>query len=383
MIGPGSVSGCPITRDGFQYHQSRGIAPETRSARTRSSPRFPTTATSRAASTPASSTPRPVTGFRVRSPPLTSADRDAARSCAEEGEKGRNREVVGDGGHDRGELHQHRDEHEPEVVVVHRAAREPRVVGRKLGRLDDRVQVREVHRLLAAERRVPQIGVRPAHEGGSAEQHPEDGFLDEEEPAGLDQPGAELPAVRHRDTQRAGSNDADRDPDGRLRERRDPRAREQPHDPGDEEQSDGTGQRVPPVGKPRGRQPDVRQGDAPRRTRAAAQKTMGARFARLPGSKSSLHVPPLTWVADSARSRFVAGAATPAPGSATAAAGPPAATSITSTPTSARSRADLDEVTVRRMIRCPPGASQCSSTSCGLAGRLPRPSRSWRLNGPV
>ena len=217
---------------------------------------------------------------------LAAADerhRDAARPGAEESEKGRNREVVGDGGHDRGELHQHRDEHEPEVVVVHRATREPRVVGRKLGRLDDRVQEREIHRLLAAERRVPQVGVRPAHEGGSAEQHPEDGFLDEEEPAGLDQPGAELPAVRHRDTQRAGSNDADRDPDGRLRERRDPRAREQPHDPGDEKQSDWTGQRVSPVGKPRGRQPDVRQGDDSEEDEGGRPEDDGGTIREAPG----------------------------------------------------------------------------------------------------
>jgi hypothetical protein len=92
------------------------------------------------------------------------AEAETERACAQRAEHGWLGQVEGDLWQDAGELDQHRDQNEPEIVVVDDAAGEPGVVRREVVALRDRVQVGEVHRLLAAEHRVPQVRVDRANE---------------------------------------------------------------------------------------------------------------------------------------------------------------------------------------------------------------------------
>ena len=71
-------------------------------------------------------------------------------------------QVVRKGRDDAEQFGQQPDDDETVVVVIDVAAGQPRIIGREGRALEDRVEVREIHRLLAALPGMPQIGVAPA-----------------------------------------------------------------------------------------------------------------------------------------------------------------------------------------------------------------------------
>ena len=66
--------------------------------------------------------------------------------------------------HNAGHPDEHRREELPPIVVVEVAAAEPRVIRRHNCRPQHRVQIREVHRLLAAAIGMPQVRIRHPHQ---------------------------------------------------------------------------------------------------------------------------------------------------------------------------------------------------------------------------
>ena len=119
-------------------------------------------------------------------------ERRAESRSAEERQKRRDCKVVRDRGSDARGLHEHRDEDEAEVVVVHLPAREPGIERREVRALQHRVEIREVHRLLAATRRMPEVGIGPTDQDPGREQGPEEPLCDQEQPPVRSQPCPEL-----------------------------------------------------------------------------------------------------------------------------------------------------------------------------------------------
>ena len=91
---------------------------------------------------------------------------DGHRSRRGEGGDRGQPELVGDLGQDPQRPRRHGQHEPPCVVVVEHAAGEPRVERRQLRRPGDRREVGHLHRLLAAARRMPEVGV-----GGAQREH--------------------------------------------------------------------------------------------------------------------------------------------------------------------------------------------------------------------
>ncbi len=90
-----------------------------------------------------------------------------AGQCVQE----RHCQVVGNRRHRAHQLDERADDDEAEVVVVNVGAGEPGVIGREPGGLHHRVEVGEVHRLLATDDRVPQVRLQEPHaDPGEVEQ---------------------------------------------------------------------------------------------------------------------------------------------------------------------------------------------------------------------
>jgi hypothetical protein len=71
-------------------------------------------------------------------------------------------EVVGNGGDDAQQFDRRADQHKAVIVIVDVSAREPRIIRREGRALDDRVEVREIHRALAALGGMPEVRVAEA-----------------------------------------------------------------------------------------------------------------------------------------------------------------------------------------------------------------------------
>ncbi|WBL37590.1 hypothetical protein O0235_02730 [Tepidiforma flava] len=101
---------------------------------------------------------------------------DGEGSGGSRGGEGRHAQVEGVFGKDAEGAHRHGEVEPPHVVVVEAAAGKPGVVGREDGGADDGREVGDLHRLFAALRMVPEVGIRHAEEeeGGKGEE--EDGL---------------------------------------------------------------------------------------------------------------------------------------------------------------------------------------------------------------
>ena len=188
----------------------------------------------------------------VRAPPVPGEQVEAER----EGRRGREREHVGQGEveaeprTDAGQL-EHGGDHElAEVVVIERAAGEPRVEGRHGAALEDGVEVRHLHRPLPAPGGVPQIGVGEPHEQEREEGEVEDQLAGEHDPPALAHERAELTraAAQRPPAEPRDHGDADGGRPGG--ERHQPQARQQPQDVGEQQQPERLGQHVAAVREP-------------------------------------------------------------------------------------------------------------------------------------
>jgi len=221
---------------------------------------------------------------------------DAKGAHGRHGEPGRDDQVVGHGGRDADELDQRPDHDLAKVVIVEIAPGEPRVVGRKLGALDDGVQVGQVHGLFAALPGMPQVGVAPADDPEEAKERQEEDLADQHEaplpPARGEQLGHPPPragqqhaAVRH------GGHDGQRQPDGATAVVQRRQVGQHPRQPGQEQHAHRPGQDPAPVGQPakdgqgqgQGRQAHRRQQQQPGQGRPAAGQAVAVKDRR-PGA---------------------------------------------------------------------------------------------------
>ena len=161
VIGPGSPSPGWMTRVGFQNHHSMGISPSRARSEARAARRVPE---HRDEERPRARRSRPQhdAGSWKRVPEPPEERRRAVSAKIVE-----NRQVVRHVRRHRRQVDQRRHQHEAVVVVVDEPAGEPRVVRRERRRLDDRVQVREVHRLLAARTRARGPGSTSGRRGSA------------------------------------------------------------------------------------------------------------------------------------------------------------------------------------------------------------------------
>ena len=84
---------------------------------------------------------------------------DAEGGGRDQRRDGGHRQIEGDLDRDTGQFHQHRDEVLPEVVIVDVAIGVPRIERREVDAAEDTVEVRQLHRLLAAPVGVPEVGI--------------------------------------------------------------------------------------------------------------------------------------------------------------------------------------------------------------------------------
>ncbi|GBD11104.1 hypothetical protein HRbin23_00755 [bacterium HR23] len=112
-------------------------------------------------------------------PPPASAQGigDAEGVPHRQGVESGHRQVIGDRRRDGRQTHQGGHQSLTKVVVVHRPARKPRVVGREPSGLDHRVHVSQVHGLFPATVGVPQVGVGHAQKHKSPKGPQEKGLL--------------------------------------------------------------------------------------------------------------------------------------------------------------------------------------------------------------
>src|SRR5262249_2792687 len=123
-----------------------------------------------------------------RPPAAREAGHNGEGTAHRHAEEQRNRQVEGCRGSQGGELDKGGDEELAIIVVVDVAAGEERVVGRHIAAAQNGVEVGELHRLLAAVKEVPEVGVERAYPG-KGEEGSEEGELsnDEQPPARADE----------------------------------------------------------------------------------------------------------------------------------------------------------------------------------------------------
>ena len=165
-------------------------------------------------------------------------------------EEQRHRKVDGDGRHHPGELGQRRVHELAEVVVVQVAAGEPGVVGRHGRRSDDGIEVGEVHRLLAATKRVPQVRVPHPDAVEAEEGHEEQQLADEDQTRVAPEEVQHLSPLESEDHGRDRRDEEQAHADGEAREVQPVQAGEEPGDVGDQQNAEHLAQQVAAVGQP-------------------------------------------------------------------------------------------------------------------------------------
>ena len=191
----------------------------------------------------------PVSGEEPSSAGLCQVVKQAERATDRQGEEQRDGQVVGDAHFYAGGLYEHAGDELAEVVVVEEPTREPRVERRHDGRPGDGVEVCEVHRLLAAPERVPQVGVghaQPKEREERGEKH--DFAYEQQRPAPSDELDNVVPPVGQNDPRNARENQG-RQRNGAGRERDPLQAGQQPYQYADEQDADGLGEQEAPVRK--------------------------------------------------------------------------------------------------------------------------------------
>ena len=138
---------------------------------------------------------------------------DRERSNADEGEERGQDKVVRNRRHDAEQFHRRADQHVAVIIIVDVTAREPRVIRREGGGFQHRVEIRKIHRTLAALGRMPQVGVAEADEQIEQEQRQEYSLDDEERaPVRLPLPRQRLsldPGLPRANQQDRPANDSD------------------------------------------------------------------------------------------------------------------------------------------------------------------------------
>ena len=135
-----------------------------------------------------------------------------------QGEEERDDESDRDGGEDAGELGEGGAHEEAEVVVVELAAGEPGVVGRHVRRLQDGVEVGEVHGLFAAEVEVPEVGVPHADGEHASEGDEEEDLAGDDDATVFAQELEDFAALAPEDEGRDGRQQEESDADGEAGE---------------------------------------------------------------------------------------------------------------------------------------------------------------------
>ena len=135
----------------------------------------------------------------------------------------------------------------PPVVVVQVAAPEPRVIRWHDRGAQHRVQVREVHRLLAPAIRVPQVRVRHPHQHERQERRNEYQLPNQQHPPAPPHEVADLLPLERKHAKRHSSHQHHGKRDGQPRKRHPLQARQQPHHKPYQQYPQRLAQQVAPV----------------------------------------------------------------------------------------------------------------------------------------
>ncbi len=191
--------------------------------------------------------------------PLQQGMHHRKRAQRHQREQRRQDQVVRDGRHDAEPFHRRADQHEAIVIVIDVAARKPRVISGEGTALQHRVEVREIHRALAALGGMPQVGVAEAHQQVEEEEAEKD-QLDGQEEATVGPPLFEqLSALHPADAQACRRQPGEYQPDRQPRIRQ-PDGTRQPREVGQQRQPEDATQRVRVYAQPRQGQPRQRIG---------------------------------------------------------------------------------------------------------------------------